>query len=460
MNGLSKYHVATGSFFIGESKAMIIEAFLGTCVGVAIHDKKAGIGGLLHLLLPEPVAGEAVLSPDRYALTGVPRFIEALKTAGAKPERMKAWIAGGALVGPVTRQDIALDIGGRTAEIAARYLRQEGIRIERSETGGFFTCSLSLNMKTWEIRIQPAGIEKATADSSAGPPSATEIDKAMTLLQPIPQVALKILRLISDDRYDFKTVAKEVRKDQVITAQTLKLCNSALFAGRPRIASIEDALIILGRDMLVKSILQVSVSRYFDQSAMGYALCKGGLFHHSIGTARIAEKLATMTEKALPSVAYTAGLLHDIGMVVLDRYVAGSFPLFYRGMQTEGRGILEIEQEVFGTDHTMTGQRLAEKWSFPASLMEAVAFHHMPEHAVTAPELTHIVYLAELLMSRFHTGLELERSDTGNLDKRLETIGLSAKDFISIVDRIPAEIFGDVTGQNGSKRQESAHETK
>lgn len=447
MSGLSKYHVATGSFYVGESKPLLIEAFLGTCVGVAIHDKTAGIGGLLHLLLPEPTSIESVSNPDRYARTGVPRFIDALKAAGARPEHMKAWIAGGALVEPLTRQDIALDIGGRTADIAIQYLNMEGIRIEQAETGGFFTCSLNLNMKTWETRIQPAGIDKLTIEIDTVQPSAAEIERAMSKLQPIPQVALKILRLISDDRYDFKAIANEVRKDQVITAKTLQLCNSAMFAGRPRIDSIEDALIILGQDNLVKSILQVSISRYFAQSAMGYALCKGGLFHHSIGTARIAERLAEMTEKAIPSVAYTAGLLHDIGMVVLDQYVAGSFPLFYRGMQSEGRSILTIEREIFGTDHPETGKRLSDKWSFPASLSEAIAFHHSPEQAVIAPELTHIVYLSELLMSRFHTGLELERSDTENFEKRLETIGLSSNNFIEIVDRIPSEVFGDMLTQ-------------
>ncbi|MFZ5571639.1 MAG: HDOD domain-containing protein [Thermodesulfobacteriota bacterium] len=456
MRGLPKHHVTTGSFYVGESKALIIEAYLGTCVGLAIHDKTSGVGGLLHLLLPEPVSTESGSNPDKYARTGVPRFLEALKAAGAVPHRMQAWIAGGALVGPLTRQDMALDIGGRTAEIALRHLKQEGIRIEQAETGGFFTCSLELNLTTWETRIQPAGFDKLDPAAETAPPSPEDIDRAISRLQPIPQVALKIMRLIGEDRHDFKTMASEVRKDQVLTAQTLRLCNSALFAGRPRIDSIEDALIILGQDALVKSILQVSINRYFDQSANGYALCKGGLFHHSIGTARIAEKLAQLTEAALPSVAYTAGLLHDIGMVVLDQYVAGSFPYFYRGMQLDGRSILTIERELFGIDHPEIGKRLAARWSFPASLTEAVALHHEPEKAVIAPELTHIVYLAELLMSRFHTGLELERSDTDHFDRRLAAIGLSRNHFIQIVDRIPAEVFGELLAKTMEQPTENS----
>ena len=88
------------------------------------------------------------------------------------------------------------------------------------------------------------------------------------------------------------------------------------------------------------------------------------------------------------------------------------------------------------------GGSLAQKWSFPQSLIDTIRHHHMPETATRNHELTHIVYLSDLLMSRFNTGIELERVSTEALSSRLETIGLSVEKFPDIVDIIPVSVFG------------------
>lgn len=447
MKSYPRYHVATGTYIISEKKPLILEAFLGTCVGVALFDRSADIGGLMHILLPQPASEELPEDPEKYASTGLPIFIKAMEQAGASRQNMQAWIAGGALVEPLTQQDFALDIGGRTAEIVQSILSQNGIMIDNAETGGFFTCSISLDLDSWQSRIMPAGVEKGTAEFDATPPSEQDIEKAIQTIQPIPQVALKVLRIINEDMYNFKEIAAEVRKDQVISAKTLQLCNSAYFNGRTRIDSLDDALVILGQDMLAKSILQAAVNNYFSQADNGYALCKGGLFYHALGTALISEKIAAMTGKAHASVAYTAGLLHDIGKVVLDRHIKKLYPLLYRGIQDEGRNILAVERKLFGIDHTITGGKLAEDWSFSPFLSDVIRYHHEPEKAKNATELAHIVYLAELLMSRFHTGLELERSDTGSFEKRLNAIGFTLSDLPDIIDFIPKAVFKESTDE-------------
>jgi putative nucleotidyltransferase with HDIG domain len=155
----------------------------------------------------------------------------------------------------------------------------------------------------------------------------------------------------------------------------------------------------------------------------------------------IAEKLANLTGKIEPSMAYTAGLLHDIGKVVLDQFINSGFPLFYRQLNEGGKNFSEVEKQVLGTDHTEVGASLALKWSFPESLVETIRHHHNPEDAQQYSELVHIVYLADLLMSRFHTGLELERLNTDALVVRLETIGLSISKLPALVDLIPLKVL-------------------
>jgi HD-like signal output (HDOD) protein len=99
--------------------------------------------------------------------------------------------------------------------------------------------------------------------------------------------------------------------------------------------------------------------------------------------------------------------------------------------------LIEVEKNVLGIDHTEVGSDLAHSWSLPESLVETIRYHHKPENTVQNTELVHIVYLADLLMSRFHPCLELERLNTEALASRLETIGFSIDRFPDIVDFIP-----------------------
>jgi putative nucleotidyltransferase with HDIG domain len=441
MPDINRYHVAAGSHRIDTQKPMILEAYLGTCVGVAVYDPVAGIGGLIHMLLPEPISSADVSHPEKYASTGFPAFLQALYNAGASAENMKATVAGGALVGPIDDSDLKLDIGGRTTDRVMQLISVENIQVKQLETGGFFTCRLILDMNTWECRIEPAGFDKLSANVDIKIPEPNEINRSIEDLQPIPQVALKILRIINEELYEIQNVTEEIRKDQVISARTLKLCNSVMFARRTKIDSLDHALVMLGKHLLLKFVISASLNNFFNQSGQGYSLCKGGIYHHAVGTAIIAEKLADLTGKVEPSMAYTAGLLHDIGKVVLDQFINSGFPLFYRELNEAGKNFSDVEKQVLGTDHTEVGADLAQKWSFPESLVETIKYHHKPENAVKHYELVHIVYLADLLMSRFHAGLELERLDTESLAARLETIGLSTSKFSELVDYIPMKVL-------------------
>ncbi len=442
MTDLEKIHIPAGAFEVASEKPALLQAFLGTCVGVTLVDPVARVGGLIHLLLPEPVTPGTTYNLEKYASTGLPLFIRAMEAEGASAGRMEACIAGGALVGPVSEHDISLDIGGRTAEIAKEILAGEKITVKSSETGGFFTCSLNLDMTTFRTDVEPSVTEEPPPDFTFRIPSEERIEKAMDALQPIPQVALKILRLVTETECDTDTIARELARDQVLAAKTLKLCNSAMFAGRVQIASLNDALLLLGNDLLVKMVISAAVKNFYNQSDSGYSLCKGGLYHHAVGTALIAEKIAKITGAAPPATAYTAGLLHDIGMVVLDQFIAEAAPLFYRGLENTKGNVVKVEKKLIGTSHCEVGELLALLWNLPDSICGAISHHHRPEQATSDTELPHIVYVADLVMSRFHSGLELERVGTGRLAARLGHLGLSVDDFSGLLDRIPVEVFG------------------
>ena len=347
-------------------------------------------------------------------------------------------------MGPLSPQDIDLDIGGRTAEKAYGALHDDGIAVKRAETGGFFTCSIELDMQKWTCEIKPAGFDLPSHESDSIKPVADDVLQAIESIRPIPQVALKVLRIMQEGTYDIDKVSEEVKKDQVISARTIRLCNSALFTKSHDVISLDHALVFLGQDLFIKMIISAAVQSYFSQCGNGYSLCKGGLYHHAIGTAMVAEKIAGVTGKARPGNAYTAGLLHDIGKVVLDQYITDAYPMLYREFQDRQSEIIEVETKILGMDHTRVGEILAKKWSLPTALANAIRFHHRPEENNGSDPLTTIVHLADLLMSRFHTGLELERMSAAYLTDHLSQIDMSSGQLCDLVDMIPGSVFEPV----------------
>jgi putative nucleotidyltransferase with HDIG domain len=436
------HHVSAGSYFVGRKQPLVLEAFLGTCVGVAMVDAQAGVGGLAHFLLPEPVSLQSAFQPEKYAASGMPVFLKALYAAGAQRENLQATMAGGALVGPLDDLDLNLDIGGRTAETVETILKDEGIPINKAETGGVFSCCIQLDMQQWACCIDPSGAERMQGQQTSSLPSPEEIALVAEGLQPVPQAALKLMRLVEEEEYDIRILAAELRKDQVLSARTLQLANSVMFSTRQRIESIDHALMHLGVNLVMKFVIAAAVEGFFAQSGLGYSLCKGGLYHHAVGVAVIAEKLARLTGETKPGPAYAAGLLHDIGKVVLDQFVGAAYPLFYRKLIEERTAdFTQAEQALFGTTHPEVGFQLAQRWSFPDSLAEAIRCHHEPEEGSRHQGLDGLVFLSNLLMSRFRAGLEIGRHAAQSLAPRLAAIGLSTSQLPQIVDMIPMDVF-------------------
>ncbi len=443
MKIIKKTHIPSGSYKTGSKSPEMFQAFLGTCVGVAIYDRLADVGGMLHILLPEPPSAMEPEYPEKYASTALPMMLKELYQMGAIKENMTATIAGGALVGPLNQQDINLDIGGRSTEIAMAFLEKESIKVIKSETGGFFTCTLELNLHDGQTTIQPSWEEKEISNIKFDTISKEDIAITIETLQPIPQAALKILRLVQERRHDINKITRELATDQVLCARTLQICNSAMFAGRIKIETLNDAVLLLGESLLVQSVITAAVKRYFEQtgSVSGYSLVKGGIFFHAVGTGMAAEKIAGITEKSDPKNAYTAGLLHDIGKVVLDQFIAKVCPLFFRGVHKNGSSSLSLEKKLLGTTHCHIGAYLAQQWNLPDSLSQVILYHHNPEQAKGDRDLVRIIYLADLIMSRFNTGLELEKIKTGNLEITLEKLGLTLTDFSGLIDSIPLNTF-------------------
>ncbi|MDD9303737.1 MAG: HDOD domain-containing protein [Desulfobacter sp.] len=432
--------VAAGQFKAMKKSNLVFQAYLRTCLGVALYDRVNNAGGMIHILLPAPPGKSATDTPEKYASTGIPMRIKALTDLGCSPGNLKACIAGGALVGPISQQDMGLDIGGRSADIARSILKTQGIEILTSETGGFFTCTLELDMNTGNTQIKPAWEQTLTHDGVFNPPDMEKIIQTIDTLKPIPQMALKILRMFQQGTANLSDITQELSQDQVLSAQTLKLCNSALFAGTIKIDTLKDAVVLLGKDMLVKTVITAAVKTYYTQTGpSGYSLCKGGLFFHAVGMGAMAEKLAQKTQKTDPQKAYTAGLLHDIGKVVLDQFISDAAPLMFRTLGKENQSFIDSEKKILGITHCQAGAILADKWQLSDALCQVIRYHHTPEKANENQDLVAIVYLADLIMEKFLAGYDLEQIQTHSLVPVLKQLDLNMMDLSEIIDGLPLE---------------------
>ena len=435
------FPVPAGVYKVSKSRNEILNAYLGTCVGLTLCDRKAKVGGLIHMLLPEPNGNSHLGKPEHYALTGLPLFIKEMCERGSGITDLEATIAGGALVGELTETDIDLDIGGRTVDITEKILRNAGISVIKRETGGFFSCRLSLNLRTMESDIYPIYDPPDIIDIEIEKPDPNQLQEAIDKVRSIPQIVFKILRMVREGNCSLQDIADEVKQDQIISAKLLKICNSAFYNRKIKADSIDRGLVLLGEKQLLQIVMSAAFENFFKSNRKGYSQCKGGLYNHALGTALISEKLARITQTIPTDIAYTAGLLHDIGKVVLDQHMGRAYPFFYRKTQIENENLFLTEKETFGITHDDVGAKLAEQWSLPDSLIDSIKNHHNPDDAFSDKVLTSIVYLSDLLMSRFLVGQELERLNTDYLKKSLRTLGLEKEKFSNIIETIPRQIF-------------------
>ncbi len=140
-----------------------------------------------------------------------------------------------------------------------------------------------------------------------------------------------------------------------------------------------------------------------------------------------------MSGKIPEDMAYTAGLLHDIGKVVLDQHIANEQPQFYRLLQDQDSDSSLVEKEMFGLDHSDVGALLIDAWHLPEIYKTVIAYHHNPTQAPEHRELVHLVYLADVFMHKFVAGLEIEQINTADIEPSLDLLGITPQDIFGVI---------------------------
>ncbi|MCX8044219.1 MAG: HDOD domain-containing protein [Desulfobacterota bacterium] len=219
---------------------------------------------------------------------------------------------------------------------------------------------------------------------------------AVNDLPSMPQVAQHVRRLISDKNCTFSEIARAIETDQAIAARVLKIANSAYYGVMGTVTSIQHAAMILGIKTL-NQILEIACSAaVLSKRLPGYGQESGVLWRHSLSVAACARAIAKRRNPNLIDDAFSAGLIHDCGKLVLDRYLAARADAFTKLLQ-EGKKVFEAERIVLGFDHASLAASICEKWDIPKQLVNAIQFHHSPS-LIQINELVAIVHLANQII--------------------------------------------------------------
>lgn len=205
-----------------------------------------------------------------------------------------------------------------------------------------------------------------------------DIVQTIDRLPPLPAIIHQALQRINDPQSSAQDVVEIIQFDQGITSQVLQVCNSAYFNLRRQVHSLKEALVLLGFNTLMQIMLNKSFHGVLSRPCQGYDLDTGALWRHSVSCALLTEIVARRIQREPDSRLFTAGLLHDMGKVVLSAYVRETFAAIKVLVREQGYSFVAAEREVLGIDHAELGGLIAEKWEFPPSIIAAVRYHHTP----------------------------------------------------------------------------------
>jgi HD-like signal output (HDOD) protein len=202
--------------------------------------------------------------------------------------------------------------------------------------------------------------------------------RAIGTLPPFSPVLNKLLASLAQDKVSFSAVGELIEKDTVMAGGVLHLVNSALYGRRGTINSVRHAVALLGINKLRNAVLGMSITRLWSEvkTPQGWSMARFN--GHSAATAVLADLLAQHLEADYPEGAFIAGLLHDVGRLLIALGLREEHGAILRLYERSGRSLVECEREVIGVTHPELSAAAIAHWNLPLPIQLAAEHHHRP----------------------------------------------------------------------------------
>lgn len=263
-------------------------------------------------------------------------------------------------------------------------------------------------------------------------------------LPPAPMLVTELLKLFQEPDRDIDQVVKLISYEPALTAQILRTCNSVYFAGDEPPSDIFEAVSRIGFYQVYCLVVSIFGAKTKSMKGAGEGINVDELWRHSVAVAVSAGVVADHVGQQ-KATAFTAGLLHDIGKLVLAAAERRPYALLIQQAKQQGRGLSLVERSVLGTDHAELGGELMRRWKLPPDVVVGVRHHHALEGAPPYRQLTAAVQVGDMFAHQLFSE-DLSETDLGSASTgALEALSLGDDDIPRLLAKAEAEM-GKVKG--------------
>jgi putative nucleotidyltransferase with HDIG domain len=218
----------------------------------------------------------------------------------------------------------------------------------------------------------------------------------VTTLQPAPRVLSELLALLRKEDTDSAQIVELITFDPALTAKVLQRCNSVFWSADHPVSDMSEAVGRVGFNEIYRLVALVVGEGVLRHPQAGYRMHGGELWQHSV-TCALAARVIAHRLAGDENLVFTAGLLHDIGKMVLSSFLEDAYEPIMNRIEPSGLSFLEAEKSILGVEHAEVGGRLLQRWNFPRNLVYAVGRHHDPASAKPHHQLAAYIYVGDII---------------------------------------------------------------
>jgi HD-like signal output (HDOD) protein len=266
---------------------------------------------------------------------------------------------------------------------------------------------------------------------------ANELVKAAHGLDPLPATVARLASLVVRPDWSLNDAAHLVEFDAALTGRLLRLANSAAAAGLAPVNTARDAIMRVGIGPALAFAAASGLRKQLKRALPEYGLTDGQLWRHSVASALAVEPIARRARMPVPPECFTAALLHDVGKIVLARFLSPEeLRWLADARDMGGMSSLQAETEVLGVHHAELGGLIAGNWKLPDRLVLGVSFHHTPEAGDDV--VCDVVYLANIAAKRIGEGVVRAQAEVVADEVTLGRLGITPGAWEDLILTLPA----------------------